>query len=163
MLICRTRLASPSIASRSERSKRTRRPARSPPACSLVWPGHATTALLPNALKAVVRMPRKPEPYAISTVTATMPHTMPSIVSALRVRWRAMLDQLWATISRSTLASRLVAQRLDRVDGRRAARRVHGREQRDRAEERERHQARRQRRQLAREELRHRQQVNEPA
>jgi len=43
-------------------SKRTRLPARSPPACSLVWPGQQTTALLPKASKARTSTARKPEP-----------------------------------------------------------------------------------------------------
>jgi hypothetical protein len=48
--------------SRSAFSKRTRRPARSPPACSLVWPGQATTAVLPKALNPRTRAVRKPPP-----------------------------------------------------------------------------------------------------
>ena len=101
MLMALTSVASASIASRSALSNLTRRPARSPPACSLVCPGHATTALFPNASNAWHRIARKPEPYARRTVTATMPHTMPSIVRKLRVRLRARLVQLWTTSSRS--------------------------------------------------------------
>ena len=62
MLMSFTSVASAAIASRSAFSNRTRRPARSPPACSLVWPGQATTALRPKASKAWVRIARKPEP-----------------------------------------------------------------------------------------------------
>ena len=48
-LACFTSVASASTASRSAFSNLMGRPARSPPACSLVWPGQATTALRPNA------------------------------------------------------------------------------------------------------------------
>ena len=57
-----TIVASRRMLSRSSFSIRTTRPALSPPACSLVWPGHATTADFPNASKPRIMTVRKPLP-----------------------------------------------------------------------------------------------------
>ena len=85
---CFTRGAVSLIMSTSSFSRTTFLPARCPPGCSLVCCGQQTTAPLPNALKPFTRTERKLFPYAISNVTVAMPHTMPSMVSALRVRFR---------------------------------------------------------------------------
>ena len=55
-------VASRRMLSRSSFSIRTTRPALSPPACSLVWPGQATTAVLPKASKPRIITTRKPLP-----------------------------------------------------------------------------------------------------
>ena len=120
---CLTSVASARTASRSAFSKRMagrrarRRPAR--------WSGPARPP--PRSCRTRrSRAPataRKPLPYAISTVTATMPQTMPSIVSTLRVRLRRErvpgLDQhLLAARTAQPPAS--CRERLDRIDGGRA-------------------------------------------
>ena len=75
------------MASTSSGVTRTRLPARSPPACRLVWPGKVTTVPSENApRKPASSAPRKPSPYARSTTTEMMPHEMPSIDSAARKR-----------------------------------------------------------------------------
>ena len=83
--------------------------------------------------------PRKPLPYAMSSVTATMPHTMPSMVRKLRVAVAPQRVPGLAERSRATWssASRLVAQGLDRIDRRGAARRIERGEERDDAQQHE--------------------------
>ena len=75
------------IAITSSAVTRTRLPARSPPACRLVWPGNATTVPSENAPRnPASSAPRKPSPYESSTTTEMMPHEMPSIDNAARKR-----------------------------------------------------------------------------
>ncbi len=57
-----TSVASARTTSRSAFSSRMRRPALSPPACSLVWPGHTMATLFPTDWKQETRILRKPEP-----------------------------------------------------------------------------------------------------
>src|SRR4051794_32789538 len=94
-----------------------------------------------------------------------MPQTMPSIVSMLRVGLRVRASSACRKISLNIAASasRLEPQRLDRIDRRGAARRIKGREDRDRAEETEGEESRLPGREQAGEELRHRQEVHERA
>src|SRR6266511_4407612 len=100
----------------------------------------------------------------MSTVTATTPHTIPSMVRTLRARLRCRLPQDWASISRSKgLRPRLEAQGRDRVHRGRPAGRVEGRQHRHRAQEREGQHPRLPGRNEAREELGHGQQVDEAA
>ena len=68
-------------------------PARCPPGCSLVCCGHAITTLLPKASNPFTSTDRKLLPYAINSVTVTIPHTIPSMVSTLRVRFRRSATQ----------------------------------------------------------------------
>src|SRR6185503_9567684 len=161
--------ASTRTASRSAFSKRTRRPARSPPACSLVCPGQATTAELPKALKPRTRATRKPPPYDMRRATATMPQAMPSMVSRLRVRLRRTASQAWASFSRKTFTGEarsstgLGAQGVDGVHRGRAVGRVEGREHGHRAQQREGAHARLPGGKQAGEEGRHGQQVHQAA
>src|SRR6516225_4464456 len=72
----------------------------------------------------------------MSSVTATMPQTMPSIVNRLRVRLRRSAIQASCTISPATesidtLATCLVTQGLYRIDPRRLPSRIHCRQHRD--------------------------------
>ena len=81
---------------------RMRRPARSPPACELVWPGHATLTPSPNALaNPRASASRNPLPYASSMTTDTMPHEMPIIESMARKRFRDRPCAASRTISTS--------------------------------------------------------------
>ena len=91
----------------------------------LVWPGHAITTPLPNALaKPAASASRKPFPYASSITTDTMPHEIPSIAKPARNRLRdrpakrlaTYLDEdLWPTepASRVNDGARTCQDRLD--------------------------------------------------
>src|SRR5450631_4756413 len=149
--------------SRSACSRMTFLPARWPPGCSLVCCGQQMTAPLPNASKPLTRISRKLPPYAISRVTVAIPHTMPSMVSALRV-WlrRSALQASFRICSiMPMLAACLVAQGFDGIDGGGAARRIQGGQDGDAPEDRQGHRPRLPCWQQPGEEVRHRQQVDQ--
>ena len=99
---------------------RMRRPARSPPACALVWPGHATFTPSPNALaKPCASASRKPLPYASSITTETMPHEMPTIDRNARKRLRdrpcaasrATSPSIWSPVKRGRTSATCMSAR----------------------------------------------------
>src|SRR6202012_1602510 len=118
---------------------------------------------LPKALKPDTSIWRKLPPYAISSVTVAMPHTMPSMVRALRVRLRRRAAQASPRICRSTLSSCLIAQSFDGVDGGRPARRIERRQNCNRAENGKRDRAGLPGRQQSGEEIRHREEMDQRA
>src|SRR5579859_6602762 len=166
--------------SRSACSRTTFFPARCPPGCSLVCCGQQMTTLLPNASNPCTRTPRKLLPYAISKVTVAIPHTMPSIVRKLRVRFRFSAIQASRMISSRSkvsefqsfkiqsfkdlvLSSRLIPQRLDRINRRGSTRRIQCRSHRNRSQQTSRNQSRTPTGQQSRKKIGHRQQVHESA
>ena len=152
-------------ASTSSSVTRTRLPARSPPACRLVWPGPRDRRRRRRTRRGSRRRARRGSRCRrrAASTTETMPHEMPSIDSAARKRLRDRPCSASRTISRSTHRdgrgirrqrtlehrgrgmdagmAHLVAQRLDRRQLRRAARRIRGRDDADDDQRGERHSA----------------------
>src|SRR5918993_4880306 len=81
----------------------TSRPARSPPACSVVRDPHTMLMFLPNS-RSTASLPRwKPSPKAESTTIDTIPHMMPNIVRKLRSLLARRLSRAWRNDSRMVL------------------------------------------------------------
>ena len=134
-LMAFTSVASASIASRSAFSNRTRRPGPLPARllARLARPRH-DRALAEGVERVDQDRAEAASRRPAGRVTATMPQTMPSIVSRLRVRLRVQVrPALDDELAEHGSASRLPAQRLDRVDRGGPPRRVDRGEERDRA------------------------------
>src|SRR5215217_7584331 len=168
--------------------RRTRLPARSPPACMLVCPGHRITTPEPNALeKPRLSAPWNPLPYDRSMTTETMPQEMPSIDSPARKRLRASPYIASRAISRTSVSPRmrervvmaggfiarasklisvmshLVAERFHGWQFRGTSGGIDGRDDADEDEREDSHQARKRAQDHAAEALRHRRKVDEGA